>query len=278
MVLLLRKLWLFIWVAFMTSHAWGQGNENPVHIFQKATGDGGFEYFAQNKDFSPYQIQIDFTELLNLQPTETIPYYRVIYPGEPQKLFRLKPKGGSATSFKSQYQMAMGDPEAKVNLEFIYWLPFEHNKAYIMIQGANGDYTHQGKNAFDFVMEEGTKVCASRDGKVVAVKEDSRIGGPDISFMRHGNRITVLHEDGSFADYVHLKYQGSLVAPGEMVKAGQVIGYSGNTGWSTKPHLHFQVYKAVKFGIQTLPAKFLTANKRVSYLKEMETYKGYHPR
>ena len=250
--------------------------KNPVHIYQKATGDGGFEYFAQNQDLSPYQIQIDFPVLQNLQPSISLPYYQVIYPGEPQKLFVLKPQGGSSTSFRSQYQMAMGDPFVHVDLSHSYWLPFENGKSYILIQGPNGSYTHQGKNAFDFVMEEGTKVCASRDGLVVAVKEDSNIGGPDESFMKHGNRITILHEDGSFSDYVHLQYQGAMVRPGDRVKAGQVIGLSGNTGWSTKPHLHFQVYKAVKFGIQTLPVQFLISQQVTVPIKESHTYRGYH--
>lgn len=273
----LRKVTLLLLGALLALTVSGQSESNPIHIFQKPTGDGGFAYFAQNKDFSPYQLQIDFTELQNLQPSTPIPFYQVIYPGEPEKLFELKPQGKSSTSFKSQYQMAMGDPDVQVNEEFGYLLPFEHNKPYILIQGANGAYTHQGKNAFDFIMEEGTKVCASRAGQVVAVKEDSKIGGSDISFMKHGNRITILHDDGSYADYVHLKYQGSLVTPGQMVAAGEVIGYSGNTGWSTKPHLHFQVYKAIKFGIQTLPAKFQLTAKLKAHLKELKTYKGYHP-
>ena len=64
----------------------------------------------------------------------------------------------------------------------------------MMVQGANGSYTHQGKYAWDFIMEEGTKICASRKGLVVQVKEDSSIGGPDISFMKDANRITVFSQ------------------------------------------------------------------------------------
>ena len=145
-----------------------------------------------------------------------------------------------------------------------------------MAQGANGPYTHQGKYAWDFMMKESTKVCASRDGLVVQIKEDSNLGGPDISFMPHANRITVMHEDGSYADYVHLEQHGALVEEGDHVVAGQVIGYSGNTGWSTKPHLHFQVYKAVKFGIQTLPVKFQTTSGVTSELKEQVSYEAVH--
>lgn len=250
--------------------------QNPVHIYQEPTGNGGFRYFAQNLDLAPYQLEISFTELNNLKSSEPVPYYTVVYPGDPQDLFVLEPTVTGGASFKSNYKLTLGDPKASVDEGFIYLLPYEHDRSYMMVQGANGAYTHQGKYAWDFIMDEGTKVCASRPGVVVQIKEDSNLGGPDISFMEHANRITVLHEDGSFADYVHLRQEGALVEPGDQVVAGHVIGYSGNTGWSTKPHLHFQVYKAVKFGIQTLPVTFLLETGPLKELKEQVTYRSYH--
>jgi len=254
------------------------GQHNPVHIYQETTGDGGFQYFAQNLDLAPYQLEIEFTELNNLRSSDPLPYYTIVYPGDPKSLFLLEPMGAGSTSFKSSYKLTLGDPKATIDRDFAYTLPYNHNQQYMMIQGANGSYTHQGKYAWDFVMEEGTKVCASRNGLVVQVKEDSNIGGPDISFMKHANRITVLHNDGSYADYVHLRLNGAVVIPGDQVVGGQVIGYSGNTGWSTKPHLHFQIYKAVKFGIKTVPVKFLLASGTVTGLKEQVVYRAFHQR
>ena len=262
----------------LTVNLQSQNPDNPIEIFQKPSGDGGFTYFAENKDLAPYQLQVDFTELENLTPSKPIPHFQVIYPGPPQKLFDLKPGNGRTSSFKSRYQMALGDPNAQVDVNFAYWLPYKEGATYMLNQGPNGSYTHQGKHAFDFVMDEGTPVCASRGGMVVAVKEDGRIGGPDAKFMQHANRITILHEDGSYADYAHLRYNGSAVNVGDEVRAGQVIGFSGNTGWSTRPHLHFQVYKAVKFGIQTLPTRFLIAPQVVADLKEFKSYTGVHQR
>jgi murein DD-endopeptidase MepM/ murein hydrolase activator NlpD len=249
---------------------------NPVNIFQKATEDGGFQYFAQNLDLAPYQLEIEFTELNNLQSDSPLPYYTIVYPGDPKSLFLLEPKAAGSTSFKSSYKLTLGDPNAAIDRDFAYTFPYEHNKKYMMIQGANGSYTHQGKYAWDFVMEEGTKVCASRKGMVVRIKEDSNIGGPDISFMKHANLITVLHDDGSYADYVHLRQHGAIVNLGDQVSAGQVIGYSGNTGWSTKSHLHFQVYKAIKFGIETIPVKFLLSTGTVTTLEEQVDYRAFH--
>jgi murein DD-endopeptidase MepM/ murein hydrolase activator NlpD len=259
----------------LSIQVFGQQN-NPVHIYQKATGDGGFQYYAHNLDLAPYQLEIEFPELINLQSSSPLPYYTIVYPGDPKALFLLEPKSPGSTLFKSSYKLTLGDPEAIIDDNFAYTLPYEHNKQYMMVQGANGSYTHQGKYAWDFIMEEGTKICASRKGLVVQVKEDSNIGGPDISFMKDANRITVFHNDGSYADYVHLRQHGAIVNPGDQVVPGQVIGYSGNTGWSTKPHLHFQAYKAVKFGIETVPIKFLLAPGTATELKEQVTYRAFH--
>jgi murein DD-endopeptidase MepM/ murein hydrolase activator NlpD len=250
--------------------------ESPVNIFHEPTGDGGFSYYAKNLRLAPYQLEVSFDALQNLTASVTLPYYTVVYPGEPTTLFELTPTNNGSTSFRSSYRLTLGDPNATIDGKFVYQLPYQSEEAYRMVQGPNGAYTHQGKYAWDFLMDEGTKVCASRDGVVVTVKEDSNLGGADKSFMPHANVITVMHNDGSFADYVHLQQHGALVEPGDHVTSGQVIGYSGNTGWSTNAHLHFQVYKAIKFGTQTLPARFLLADGIAEQLQEQVVYPAVH--
>ena len=55
------------------------------------------------------------------------------------------------------------------------------------------------------------------------------------------NFIRLLHDDGSMALYAHLSVDGVQVRIGQQIQAGQRIGLSGNTGFSTGPHLHFAV-------------------------------------
>jgi murein DD-endopeptidase MepM/ murein hydrolase activator NlpD len=58
--------------------------------------------------------------------------------------------------------------------------------------------------------------------------------------------ISVLQVDGTYAEYLHLRHGGTVVKPGDRVVAGQLIGYSGNTGWSSTPHIHFHVYVPIR--------------------------------
>ena len=57
----------------------------------------------------------------------------------------------------------------------------------------------------------------------------------------YGNRIIIKHSDGTKTLYAHLKAGGILVAPGQYVNQGDLIGLMGSTGRSTGPHLHFEV-------------------------------------
>jgi murein DD-endopeptidase MepM/ murein hydrolase activator NlpD len=104
-------------------------------------------------------------------------------------------------------------------------------------------HTGKLKHAVDYMCKENTELLAAQDGEVVWVKEDSNIGGPDKKYWNEGNRVVIKHENGEYSAYEHLKYKGSKVKVGDKVKKGQLIGYSGNTGYTFGPHLHFEVFK-----------------------------------
>lgn len=99
------------------------------------------------------------------------------------------------------------------------------------------------KHAVDFTCDEGTEILAAQDGEVVWVKQDSKIGGPDKKYWYDGNRIVIKHNNKEYSGYEHLKYKGAKVKVGDKVKKGQIIGYSGNTGYTFGPHLHFEVFR-----------------------------------
>lgn len=104
---------------------------------------------------------------------------------------------------------------------------------------------HKGKwkYAVDYECEEGTELFASQDGEVVFVKQDSKVGGPDKKYWYDGNRVVIKHKNGEHSGYEHLKFHGAKVKVGDKVKKGQLIGYSGNTGYTFGPHLHFEIFR-----------------------------------
>lgn len=139
----------------------------------------------------------------------------------------------------------------------VYSLPFLSSKAVKQTQGPNGKYSHNQTEAFDFAMPEGTPIVAAREGVILLTKADSDIGGPDKSYSGDANYITIYHMDGTIANYLHFKKNGVLVKEGMHVLQGQLIGYSGNTGFSDGPHLHFELLNA--FGAKSL-SKFKWKN------------------
>jgi len=103
-------------------------------------------------------------------------------------------------------------------------------------------------NALDFAMPIGTPIYAARDGVVTETKDDSDIRGFEDSFRKHCNLIRVKHDNDEYTVYVHLKYKGVCVKKGQKVKEGKLIGYSGDTGYTNYPHLHFAVQELDKAG------------------------------
>lgn len=106
---------------------------------------------------------------------------------------------------------------------------------------------HVGKLKYsvDFICREGCEVLAAADGIVVDLKSDSDSGGTDKAMEEFGNFIEIEHALKEYSEYEHLKKNGVIVRLGDKVRKGQVIGYTGATGWLAHlgPHLHFMVGK-----------------------------------
>jgi murein DD-endopeptidase MepM/ murein hydrolase activator NlpD len=153
-----------------------------------------------------------------------------------------------------------------------YLLPFPVGDSARLIQGPGGRWGHQGPIgfAYDFIRPIGSPVVASRSGRVVGVEsrfvDGNRKPGEE-------NYIFVAHGDSTFSRYYHLTRGGVRVAVGDLVKAGDPIGATGNTGASAGPHLHFDVTRSCpEWGCQTIPIRFRNAG--ADSLQEGKTYRG----
>ena len=156
---------------------------------------------------------------------------------------------------------------------FVYALPYQKGKSHLLVQAYMSKMSHKGEYALDFRMRKGSKVCAARSGVVVQVKENSKKGGLKIKFLSEGNHIIIRHDDGTFGNYWHLKFNGAMVNEGDSIIQGQLIGLSGNTGYSAFPHLHFEVTTKFTTGHNQIPTRFKT-RKGIRYLRPLKWYKS----
>jgi murein DD-endopeptidase MepM/ murein hydrolase activator NlpD len=145
-----------------------------------------------------------------------------------------------------------------------YVLPFQVGQAYLVSQGNCSHGSHRvgskAQYAYDFSMPIDTPVVASRDGTVVFVQEDFANGN---GTEGQNNLIFVEHDDGTVAGYVHLKQDGALVAIGDDVRRGDVIGSS----WQA---LHFQVTQCLQ--CETVAVTFLNTRPHPDGLVKGEIY------
>ncbi|GAA2601216.1 hypothetical protein GCM10010304_57130 [Streptomyces roseoviolaceus] len=109
--------------------------------------------------------------------------------------------------------------------------------------------THSGQ---DFAVPSGTQVVAAHGGTVVKAGGNGAGDGP-----AYGNAVVIKHGNGTYSQYAHLSKV--TVNVGQIVKTGQEIAKSGNTGNSSGPHLHFEIRTTANYGSAVDPVKFLRA-------------------
>ncbi len=231
----------------------------PLKIFYE-NKDQGYILYASNSELFPFSISLDL-DLTNMEFSERDKKVFVI----PAKTEKYKIGEVTITDKKSRpkssykYISTMGDVTiTKYDRAFQYDLPFPKGTGYKLFQGYNGDFSHKNENALDFTMPEGTEVLAARDGIVVQIVINNNQSCLEEECKKYNNYITVMHSDGTFAKYVHIKYNGTKLNIGDTVKKGDVIAYSGNVGYSKGPHLHFVCFLGAFEKMNTLVTRFRT--------------------
>ncbi len=108
----------------------------------------------------------------------------------------------------------------------------------------SGAYNGKGHNGIDLAAAYGTKIRTSLSGTVSGTG-DTDIVCPGASY---GRWVLVKHKNGLSTLYAHLSVIS--VSSGQEVNTGEILGYSGDTGYATGPHLHFTVYATQGVSIQ----------------------------
>ncbi|HEY3805147.1 MAG TPA: M23 family metallopeptidase [Kofleriaceae bacterium] len=231
---------------------------------------------ARNHYMVPIVMQWQLDNVVNLQPLSPPGGVAMLPPapgpngiGTPVVLVTERiPDTSEPYHRELSYHARFGSPAARP-ADYAYRLPYRKGKTFSVLQGPHGAFSHRGSNeyAVDFDCPVATHVLAARDGVVVATNAGATGHGttPEYLELSRVNFVYVLHDDGTLGEYMHLAPSGVEVQPGTRVRRGEEIALSGNTGFSSTPHLHFQVMTAADDGIaaRSFPFKLATGPSRV---------------
>jgi murein DD-endopeptidase MepM/ murein hydrolase activator NlpD len=247
-----------------------------VRVTTRREGDT-VHFYVQNDELCEVTMTFEM-ELLNLKASAVFPYTASFAAGKVTEAFTLSPGGpGEKWGYSYTNYYKLGSCTAKHEDSCLYELPYGSGSTFHVTQAYGGSFSHKGSNryAIDWKMPEGTLVRAARGGVVVKTKDDSNKGGSSIKYDRYNNYVLIRHEDGTLGHYCHLQKGGCLVKPGQKVRTGDILAHSGNTGFSSGPHLHFCVFKTVDGRErESLPIKFRTAEAEGITLVEGGNYKA----
>jgi murein DD-endopeptidase MepM/ murein hydrolase activator NlpD len=171
-------------------------------------------------------------------------------------LVRIKDTANIKTTDYIIFKANFGISNEDYDKDYAYSLPFPKGKRYKIIQSFGGKFSHNkphSRYAIDIGTQIGDTITAIRPGIVFFIKEDSKDYCRTSKCVDKGNKVLILHDDGTMAHYVHLDFEGALINVGDRVEEGEPIAISGMTGFTTTPHLHLVLYKSRGISI---PFKF----------------------
>jgi murein DD-endopeptidase MepM/ murein hydrolase activator NlpD len=221
---------------------------------------------AQNEFFVPIEVSLKFRSIEGVAyPHPDARLRWVVAPRSELQLLALDIVDGfAAPALDYDIEYVPGDPSAVHRPDGEYRAPFAAGTNYPITQAYPESITHRSTDsifAVDMAMPIGTDIVAARGGVVFDVASNNYRGG--LNAVRDGpaaNVVRILHDDGTFAVYAHLNWNSIRVQPGDRVVAGEYIADSGNTGFSSGPHLHFAVQRNVGLRVDSLPVVFRGPN------------------
>jgi murein DD-endopeptidase MepM/ murein hydrolase activator NlpD len=188
-----------------------------------------------------------------------------------------KISSASGVDYRASYGWVRGSAFAVHKDSYLYKVPFAKGAIVRVSQGYHGETSHKGLSAYavDFPVPVGTPIYAAREGIVVGAEGRHNFGGASPEYRQYANYVIIEHSDGTMGNYYHLKQEGAAVSIGQKVAKGDLIGYSGNTGYSSGPHLHFSVSKVDPVSMRrpmNLPIKMETAQGIVTLPRKGDRY------
>lgn len=238
------------------------GVVDPEVIVSHHLLDRHLQLAAENRYYAPVELVLGFVSLQNaVAPGPDQPLRFILPPQSETDLFAFAPSDDYAPPEVSyKYIWLVGDPTSKHAPSRPYRAPFAVAGSFPVTQAFPDAVTHttaDSRYAVDISMPIGTDVYAARGGTVFEVASTNFRGGLDpAKDAAAANLVRILHDDGTYAVYAHLNWNSIRVRPGDVVSRGEYIADSGNTGFTSGPHLHFAILRNRGLGIESVPVVF----------------------
>lgn len=238
-----------------------------VSVFTRLEGRE-LKFIARNDYYAPEEVVLALDNLTNVEYPPPDQVMRWLLDPRSELELMVLPTIGSdpEPAAKFRFIALHGDPRSRHNPPRPYRAPFSVASDYEITQAFPHGVTHNtvdSRYAVDIAMPIGTDIHAARGGIVFEVASTNFRGGVDPDRdAASANIVRILHDDGTHAVYAHLNWNSIRVKPGDVVERGEYIADSGNTGFSSGPHLHFAVLQNVGMRIESVPIVFEGPNSR----------------
>lgn len=236
-----------LFAALCTVVAAAAGGEREVSMRIEGEG-GGYLVWADNALAGPVEVRLR-SDRGDVAGEPALPARATVPAGASVLVARVRPGAGA---LGLRLDTVPGSVNARPR-DYEYLFPLRMREPRVE-QAWGGRYSHadaENRHAVDFAVDPGAVVLAAREGVVMQVDMEDGVA-PAGTREGRANLVRILHDDGSMAVYAHLAAQ-ALVEPGQRVRRGQPIGLSGNSGFSTGPHLHFAVQVNRGMHLESIP-------------------------
>jgi murein DD-endopeptidase MepM/ murein hydrolase activator NlpD len=204
-----------------------------------------------------YELRILNGNDPKLQSGSTV--HQVVQPQSEKTLMTLANPAMPNAKLQWAWRAVLGSPMTQPATRVLYRAPFAPGSSYRITQAYPQLITHTSpadQYALDIALPDGTPIYAAREGLVINLQHDKFLTAASPVMLDQANMVEILHDDGTIAIYAHLHWDSVRVRPGQRVQRGDYLADSGNTGFSTGPHLHFGVMYNAGAAARSIPLQF----------------------
>mgnify|MGYP005852970643 CR=1 FL=1 len=243
---------------------------SPLSVTYDQNRSGDYIFYAQNDSNTPRVVVINFSELRNLQASNSLPHATNVGANRRTRLLKLyKTYDKNTSNFRYRYKSFSGciNTEPK---DVAYLLPFPEDVAGTMLKlSYAGNYINKAtpKSWYNmmFQFDKAIPITAARKGTVITTRDENNSNAQGLLYTSKRNTVTVVHEDCTFARYSIFKDREIYVNEGDVVYPGDTLGMSAGDEFEMGNQIRLYIYYRNDASIAFDPAETTNVPTWISY-------------